>query len=120
MRCLTVMLLALAILACQSEASKAEKARNELASWAAAGAKLSREWSRGTVRKPYVKTTVKVALASLQQLADPLKSDQRASGQRSTVTSLFEEFSQRVERDDRSHDPRFAAISEELQRATKR
>jgi len=59
-----------------------------------------------------------VASDSLQLLADPLKNDRRASAHLSAVTSLYDEFSRRVERDDRSDDPRFAAINEEL--ATKK
>lgn len=116
---MTVVLLTLVLLACKSESSKVEQERDELASWAATGERLSREWSRGTVRKAYVKTTVKVASDSLQQLADPLKNDRRASAHRSAVASLYDELSQRVERDDRHDDPRFAAISAELQRSKK-
>jgi hypothetical protein len=118
-RRISLILLLLAF-ACSSPERKAEKARDELSSWAGAGEVLSQDWSRGKVARPYVRSTLDVASESLKGLADPLKSDEQAKAQLWRVTQLFDGFSRAVEKDDRaaarSLSPEFAAISKALQK----
>lgn len=112
-----VLLLALA---CGSPEKKAQKARDELSSWAGAGALLSQEWSRGKLARPYIRSTLTVASDSLKGLADPLEGDERAKAQLWRVTRLFDELSRSVAHDDRAAaaplSPEFAAISKALQK----
>jgi len=91
-------LLALATLACKSQQSKAEQARDELSSWAATGEKLAREWSRHTLTKPYVKRTGKVAHDSLKKLGEPLKDDKAATARLSRTISLYDDLLRQVDR----------------------
>ena len=107
-------------LACSSPDKKAQKARDELSSWAGAGAVLSQEWSRGKLARPYVRSTLAVASDSLKSLADPLKDDEKANAQLSRVMQLFDGLSHAVTNDDRPAaaplSPEFAAISKALQK----
>ncbi|HEX7418858.1 MAG TPA: hypothetical protein VF505_03165 [Thermoanaerobaculia bacterium] len=118
-RRLTLILLLLAI-ACSSPERKAQKARDELSSWAGVGQMLSQEWSRGKVARPYVKSTLDVAFESLKGLADPLKNDEKAEAELGHVTQLFDGFSRAVEKEDRaaaaSLSTEFEAIRKSLQK----
>lgn len=112
-----VLLLALA---CSSPETKAQKARDELSSWAGAGAVLSQEWSRGKLARPYVRSTLDAASDSLKVLAVPLKGDERANAQLRRTAQLFAGLSRAVADDDRAAAAHlvseFAAISKALQK----
>ena len=101
MRRITLILILLTV-ACKSPQQKAEKARDELSSWAGAGAALSQEWSRGNVARPYVKSTLDVAADSLKGLADPLAADDKAEAALADATQLFDTFSRAVDDGDRA------------------
>lgn len=112
------MLLMLAA-ACGSAEHKAEKARDEMQSWAATGAVLSRQWPRGDATPRYVKSTLQVATNSLQGLTKPLQGDEKSEKRLARVTQLYDSFERAFERDDRraarKTGDQFDAISKELQ-----
>ena len=112
------MLLVLAA-ACGSAEHKAEKARDELQSWAATGAVLSRTWARGDAAPRYVKSTLKVASDSLQGLTKPLQGDDKSEKSLARVTQLYDTFERAFEQNDRAAARKTAdqldAISKDLQ-----
>lgn len=107
-------------LACSSPDKKAQKARDELSSWAGAGAVLSKEWSRGKLARPYVKSTLDVASDSLKGLVDPLKNDEEATTALWHMMHLFDRLSSAVASNDRPAaaplSSEFATISKVLQK----
>lgn len=114
------MMVLLLALACGSPEKKAQKARDELSSWAGAGTVLSQGWSRGKIARPYAKSTVKVAADSLKTLADPLKDDEKAKAQLWRITQLFDGLSRSIANGDRAAaaplTAQFAAIGKALQK----
>lgn len=106
--------------ACGSAEHKAEKARDELQSWAATGAELSRQWSRGDATPRYVRSTLKVAIESLQGLSKPLQGDVRSQKSLAHVAQLYDTFQRAFERNDlktaRQKSVDFDATRKELQR----
>jgi hypothetical protein len=112
-------MLVLFAVACGSAEHKAEKARDELQSWAATGAVLSRQWSRGDATPRYVKSTLKVATDSLQGLIKPLQGDEKSQKSLERVTQLYDTFQRAFDRNElktaRQTSDDFDAISKELQ-----
>ncbi len=97
----TIAIAVLLLASCKTPATKAERAHEELASWAATGQMMSDQWARGRAPTPYVKSTVDVALDEVQQLADPLKNHGESTRDISEVTALYRQLSGAVERSDR-------------------
>jgi hypothetical protein len=113
-------MLALLAFACGSAAHKAEKAHDELASWAATGAMLSEQWSRGQLPAPYVKSTIAVAHDSLQDLVEPLRGDAESQDALRRIALDYQSFTRAFEQNDRLAAARpardFAAIARALQK----
>ena len=63
----------LVILACGSPEGDAQKARDSVASWAAAGAMLAQEWTRGNVSDAYARSTARVAIEELHGFNAPAR-----------------------------------------------
>ena len=105
--------------ACGSAEHKAEKARGELQSWAATGAVLSRQWSRGDATPRYVRSTLQVATESLQGLGKSLQGDEKSQKSLAHVTQLYDTFERAFERNDlktgRQTSDEFDATSKDLQ-----
>lgn len=91
----------LILVSCKSQQSKEERAREQLASWAATGRMLSKNWARGVAQKPYAKSTVRAASDEVEKLRQPLKDDSKSMRAVDDVSKLYEKLSQAIERDDR-------------------
>ena len=92
----------LILVACKTQATKTEKARDELASWAAAGEMLSSGWARGDAQTPYVKSTAKVASNEIDQLRQQLQSDRESARALDEVATLYGRLSTAVAQEDRA------------------
>ncbi len=95
----TLVFLVLLVCACKTPATKASRARDELASWAATGQMLSSGWSRGDAQTPYVKSTVKVAIGEVAKLKPDLQKDAPSADD---VDALYKKLSDALERNDRA------------------
>lgn len=107
------------LVACKSPATKVAKARDELASWAAAGAMLSSAWSQGTAATPYVKSTVKVGAGEVDKLRQPLQSDSEGKEAVQQVANLYGKLLQAVEQNDRPSAAKLAGPFSAISRRVK-
>lgn len=62
--------------ACSSPQKQAAEDRKTAASWAAAGALLAHEWSRGAVSDAYARSTARVAIDEVAALQTPSREAQ--------------------------------------------
>ena len=108
----------LLFVACKTPATKAAKARDELASWAATGAMLSRDWADAEAQTPYVKSTAEVASEAVDKLRDTL--NDRASIDE--LAGLYRKLSAAIARNDRAAagelEKKFGDISKRLQKSS--
>ncbi len=97
----TIALALLLLVSCKTQATKAERAREELASWAAAGQMLSDGWAREKTHTPYVKSTVETASDEIESLRQPLQGDTQSLQSLEEVSALYASLAKAVEQGDR-------------------